>query len=179
MKRLFLLRHAKASPEKAGLDDENRPLIQRGRTDAVHIGGFLRAEVYVPGLVLCSTAVRTRQTLDLLLPELEAAPHVRYLDELYLAKASAILALVRSTAGNEGSLMVVGHNPGLEDCARELVRQPADRKLRKRYEAMAEKFPTSALAVIDFDVASWSDVAAKSGELEAFVRPKDLRDGTD
>ena len=175
MKRLFLLRHAKASPEKAGLQDDRRALIERGRTDAVRIGSFLRDEVYAPGLVLCSTAVRTRQTLDLVLPELEVAPRVRHLDELYLAKASAILALVRQTPDDEASLMVVGHNPGLEDCARELVRQPSDRKLRKRYEAMVEKFPTSSLAVIDFDVAAWGDVAAKTGELEVFVRPKDLR----
>lgn len=179
MKRLFLLRHAKASPDRPGLEDLDRPLIQRGKADAVRIGCFLREEVYVPELILCSTSQRTRQTLELVLPELQVAPAIRHLDALYLAKASAILALVRKTADALGSVMVVGHNPGLEDCARDLVRSPTDRKLRKRYELMTEKFPTAALAVLDFEAASWSDVAGNTGELEVFVRPKDLREGTD
>jgi phosphohistidine phosphatase len=99
---------------------------------------------------------------------------VEYLDELYLADAEAILALVRGTHDAIGSLMIVGHNPGLEECARSLVRPPGERKLRKRYDTMTEKFPTGSLAVIDFQHERWSAIGGWVGDLELFVRPKDL-----
>ncbi len=70
--------------------------------------------------------------------------------------------------------MVVGHNPGLERCALALAAVPLEKKLRKRYDVMDEKFPTCALAVIDFDVEKWRDVTPGRGDLDAFVRPKDL-----
>ncbi|MBU6298686.1 MAG: histidine phosphatase family protein [Alphaproteobacteria bacterium] len=176
MKRLFLLRHAKASREEPGLNDRDRPLAERGRNDAARIGRLLHEEIYIPDTILCSTSVRTRETLELILPELSARPIVQYRSELYLAAAETILAAVRGARHEAGALMIVGHNPGLEDCARELVREPTGRRIRKRYATMTEKFPTCALAVIDFDVEHWSGVAANGGELEFFVRPKDLRD---
>ncbi|MDE1987850.1 MAG: histidine phosphatase family protein [Alphaproteobacteria bacterium] len=175
MKRLFLLRHAKASREEPGFDDKSRTLVERGREDATRIGRLLHDEVYVPDTVLCSTAARTKETLELILPELGAKPAVHYHAELYLAAAETILAMIRGARGESGSLMIVGHNPGLEECARELVREPAHRRMRKSYLTMLEKFPTCALAVIDFAVEHWRDVAAGGGELEFFVRPKDLR----
>ncbi|MDE2163337.1 MAG: histidine phosphatase family protein [Alphaproteobacteria bacterium] len=175
MKRLFLLRHAKAGREEPGFDDKSRTLVERGREDATRIGRLLHDEVYVPDTVLCSTAARTKETLELILPELGAKPAVHYHAELYLAAAETILAMIRGARGESGSLMIVGHNPGLEECARELVREPAHRRMRKSYLTMLEKFPTCALAVIDFAVEHWRDVAASGGELEFFVRPKDLR----
>ena len=175
MKRLFLLRHAKASRDTPGLDDINRCLAERGRADAVRIGRFMRDEVYIPDLVLCSTSARTHETLSLLLLELDARPVVQYRADLYLAKPETILTAVRHARETAGSLMVVAHNPGIEECARGLVRDPADRKLRKRYQTMTEKFPTGALAVIDFDVRQWTEVGPGEGELELFIRPKDLR----
>ena len=174
MKRLFLLRHAKAEREGHGSGDEARALTPRGRTDAARIGRFLNKEDTVAGLVLCSTSARTRETLELVLPQLNVQPDVEYLDELYLAEAEAILTLVRGTRDAIGSLMIVGHNPGLEECARSLVRPPAERKLRKRYDTMTEKFPTGSLAVIDFEDKRWSAIGGWVGELELFVRPKDL-----
>ena len=174
MKRLFLLRHAKAEREGHGSGDEARALTPRGRTDAARIGRLLNEEVYVADLVLCSTSARTRETLELVLPQLNVQPDVEYLDELYLAEAEAILTLVRGTRDAIGSLMIVGHNPGLEECARSLVRPPAERKLRKRYDTMTEKFPTGSLAVIDFEDKRWSAIGGWVGELELFVRPKDL-----
>jgi len=174
VKRLLLLRHAKAEREGHGGGDKARALTQRGRTDAARIGRFLNQEAHVAGLVLCSAAARTRETLDLVLPQLNVKPAVQYLDELYLAEAEAILALVRDTRDAIGALMIVGHNPGLEECARSLVRPPDERKLRKRYETMTEKFPTGSLAVIDFQAERWSAVGGWVGDLELFVRPKDL-----
>jgi len=176
VKRLFLLRHAKASRDDAGIRDEDRPLAERGREDALRLGRFLREEVYVPDLVLCSPSARTRETLAILLPELHAQPVVQYPSELYLAAPGTILSIVHGARDTAGALMVIGHNPGLEVCARELVRAPEDRNLRKRYRTMTEKFSTGALAIVDFEVEQWSDVGADMGELETFVRPKDLRD---
>ena len=176
MKRLFLLRHAKAERDRHGVDDEARVLAPRGREDAARIGRFLNEEVYIADLVLCSTAARTRETLQLILPQISVKPAVQYLDELYMADSDAILDLVRQTRETAGSLMIVGHNPGLEECARSLVRPPDERKLRKRYETMMEKFPTGALAVIDFAAEQWSAIGGWVGELELFVRPKDLQE---
>jgi len=175
LKRLLLFRHAKAERETA--DDHKRGLEKRGETDAVRMGRFLRADAYIPDLVLCSTARRTRLTVDFLLPELGASPKVEYSSELYLAEPEAIAALVRSAPDKCGVLMIVGHNPGLEQLALGLAAVPLEKKLRKRYGAMDEKFPTCALAVIDFAVDRWADVTPGSGDLEAFVRPKDLDEG--
>ena len=87
------------------------PLLVQ-RQNAARIGRFLREEGYVADLVLCSTALRTRQTLELLLPELEVLPAVHYLAELYLARRDAILSVIRQARDGAGSLMIVGHNPG-------------------------------------------------------------------
>jgi phosphohistidine phosphatase len=174
VKRLLLLRHAKA--ERGGADDLKRVLEKRGMKDSAHMGRLLREDVYVPDLILSSTSTRTRQTLEHLLPELGTAPKVEYLTELYLAEPEVILSLIRRAPDRVGSLMIVGHNPGLEQCALALASVPLERKLRKRYDAMDEKFPTCALAVIDFQIALWRDVVPGLGELDAFVRPKDLEE---
>jgi len=176
LKRLFLLRHAKASRDEPGIDDSDRVLAPRGREDAALMGRFLKDEVYLPDQILCSTSARTRETLALLQPQLGAHPAVQYLEALYLAEADEIIALVSDVRDSVGALMVIGHNPGMEDCARALVRPPEDRKLRKRYDSMSAKFPTGALAVIDFDIESWSGIGGWTGELELFMRPKDLRE---
>lgn len=156
-----------------GIDDQDRMLTTRGREDAARLGHFLSEAAHIPDLVLCSPAARTRETLESLLPELGARPAVQYLSELYLAKPPAILAVIRRTRKAIGSLMIVGHNPGVENCARELVREPVERKMHKTYLAMRESFPTSALVVIDFAGEHWRRIGA--GELKLFVRPKDLR----
>lgn len=172
MRRLLLLRHAKAEPHAA--DDHKRALIERGRKDSARLGRFLRDEVYLPDLVLSSDSRRTRQTLDIALPETGAKPQVQYLRELYLAEPEVIFSVIRRAADKAGVLMIVGHNPGLEQAALALAAMPLEKRLRKRYDAMDEKFPTCALAVIDFDVGAWADVMPGLGELDAFVRPKDL-----
>jgi phosphohistidine phosphatase len=174
MKRLLLLRHGKA--EGAASDDRKRVLIPRGKTDSTRMGRFLREDAYIPDCVLCSDATRTRQTLDAVLPELHAKPDVKYLAELYLAEPELVFSLVRRANDKLGSLMIVGHNPGLEQCALALAAVPLEKKVRKRYEVMDEKFPTCALAVIDFDVERWRDVTPGAGDLDAFVRPKDLEE---
>lgn len=172
MKRLLLLRHAKA--EGAASGDHKRALIDRGRKDATRVGRFLREEIYVPDLILSSDSKRTRETLDLLLPELGTKVSVQYQHELYLAEPEVILSAIRRAPDKSGMLMVVGHNPGLEQCALALASVPLEKKLRKCYDTMDEKFPTCAVAVIDFEIDNWRDVSLGRGDLDAFVRPKDL-----
>ncbi len=87
-------------------------------------------------------------------------------------RAELILSLVRKTNDKIQSLMIVGHNPGIEQCALVLAAVPLERKLRKRYDVMDEKFPTCALAVIDFEIGQWRDVRPGAGDLDAFVRPE-------
>ena len=174
MRRLVLLRHAKAVADRPGVDDSDRVLADRGRADAVRIGQYLKEEGCVPELVLCSSAARTRQTLELVLPHLGAAPALKYLDELYLARWLAVVNIVRQTPKTVNALMVVGHNPGLEDCARKLARPPGDAQGRKLHDAMREKFPTGAVAVLDFESFDWSNIQPGDGELEFFTSPKDL-----
>ena len=99
---------------------------------------------------------------------------IEYRDGLYLAEPAKILAAVRGAPVAVSALMIVGHNPGLEACATLLAREPVRRKERARHEALEEKFPTCALAVLDFDIGRWRDVAQGAGKLVEFVRPKDL-----
>lgn len=174
MKRLLLLRHAKSERETS--EDLKRGLEKRGERDSARMGRYLRDDAYVPDLVLCSTSTRTRETLKLVLAELGKTPPVQYLTELYLAEPAVLLSLIRRASDKYGCVMIVGHNPGLEQCAAALTAPPSEKKHRKRLAAMNEKFPTGTLAVLDFAIEHWSDVAPGAGELDAFVRPKDFED---
>jgi phosphohistidine phosphatase len=172
VKRLFLLRHAKAVPAESGIEDFDRTLMLSGMQDAGAMARHLRKSDYAVDLILCSSAARTVQTAELVV--LELACEIEYRDNLYLAEPAKILASVRAAPAGVAHLMVVGHNPGLEACATQLAREPVRRSERVRHEALEEKFPTCALAILDFDVGRWRDVAQAAGKLVDFVRPKDL-----
>jgi phosphohistidine phosphatase len=172
MKRLYLLRHAKATPAEPGAEDFDRPLMLGGAEDASAMARYIRKNDYTVDLILCSPASRTAQTAELVGNELEAA--VEYRDLLYLAPAAKIIATVRSVPISVSALMLVGHNPGVEETAALLAREPVRRKERARREVLEEKFPTGALAILDFDCRRWRDVTKGEGKLIDFVRPKDL-----
>jgi phosphohistidine phosphatase len=172
MKRLFLLRHAKAVPAESGIEDFDRTLMLSGMQDAGAMARYLRKSGYAVDLILCSAAARTVQTAELMLQELVC--EIEYRDNLYLAEPAKIVAAVRGATAGVSALMVVGHNPGLEATAALLAREPVRRKERARHEALEEKFPTCALAILDFDVGRWRDVVQGTGKLEDFVRPRDL-----
>jgi phosphohistidine phosphatase len=172
MKRLYLLRHAKAVPADPALDDHARELTVRGMHDAGAMARYLRKNGFLPGLLLISTSARTRQTADLVLREMDAKTDYR--DALYLAEAGKILGLVQGVPQAVEGVMVVGHNPGLEQLAGLLAREPVRRKERERRDVLEEKFPTAALAVLDFDIGKWRDIQPGTGKLTDFVRPKDL-----
>ncbi len=163
MKRLFLLRHAKSSWDDAGLPDHDRPLAPRGRRAAKLIAGHLAREGIEPELVLCSSSVRTRQTLERI--GLNAPVEIE--DALYAAPASELLARLRAVGSRVDSVMLIGHNPGIQDLALRLAGRGPD------LDTMRRKFPTAALATLEFDGA-WSDLAPATAELVAFVKPKQL-----
>jgi phosphohistidine phosphatase len=174
VKRLLLLRHAKAEPAEPGIHDHERALMARGRTDAPKLGRYIADKGFTPDVILTSTAYRTVETADLTAAEFSGTPQVDYLETLYLAAPEAILSIVRSAADATHCLMIVGHNPGLEQVATALAREPLRRKERDRFDRIEEKFPTAALAVLDFEVDRWRDIAPGQGALKDFVRPRDL-----
>jgi len=142
------------------------------------MGTFMRKKGYVPATILCSTAVRTKQTVELLLPALRADPKIRYEERLYLGEWQTLLGVVQSASRSDTPLLVVGHNPGLEQLAIALAVQPEDASERARREKLERKFPTAALAVLDFDEPQWSAVTPGKGRLTDFVRPRDLSAST-
>ena len=174
MKRLLLLRHAKTVPHGSGIDDHERELMARGRDDAPKMGRYIQKCGYAPDLILASTSRRTVETVELVSEEFSGTQRIDYLEALYLAEPDVILSIVRLAPDKLKSVMVVGHNPGMEQVAASLAREPVKRKERDRYDLIEEKFPTCALAVLDFDVARWRDIAPGQGALKDFVRPRDL-----
>ena len=133
---------------------------------------WLRKNDYVPDLILASAAARTAQTAELLLQEIAA--DIAYRDTLYLAEAAKIVAAVRGAPAAAASLMIVGHNPGLEEAAALLAAAPLRRAERTPLGVLEVKFPTCALAILDFDIGRWRDVREGGGQLVDFVRPKDI-----
>jgi phosphohistidine phosphatase len=167
---LSLLRHGKSDWDDAALDDFHRPLARRGREAAPRIGAYMAAKGRTPELILCSPAVRARQTLDLILPLLSGEPTVDYEEALYLAAPLVLLNRVRKIKSNVRHLMIVGHNPGMHGLAVDLAGTGNGQQLR----AMSAKFPTTALAVIVFDVRHWAEISPAAGQLLDFVAPKAL-----
>jgi phosphohistidine phosphatase len=170
MVTLSLLRHAKSSWDDPGLDDIDRPLAERGKKAAPRMGAYMAEHGIAPDLILSSPSVRTRQTLDLVLPKLASTPPVTLEDGLYLATALALLKRVRKLKPSVRHVMVVGHDPGLHDLAVELAGSgdPAD------LQALAAKFPTAGLAVIVFEASAWQGVEPGAGRLVLFMTPRRL-----
>ena len=168
MRRLILLRHAK-SDRPAGVADRERPLNPRGRRAAPAVGAHLAKAGVRPDLALISPAQRTRETWEAVAAGL-GDPETRWQPEIYEAPAERILAVIRTAPDQAGTVIVVGHNPGLGDLASDLVGE-GPREARSR---LALEFPTAAYAVIDFDAARWAEVTPKRGRLERFVRPRDI-----
>ena len=170
MKRLLLLRHAKSSWKDSSLDDFERPLNRRGERSAPRMAAFLREAGLVPDLLLVSSARRALNTWDLLRPTLGAEPEVRALKTLYMASPGVMLQTLRRAPEQAGCVMLIGHNPGMENLADNLIGS-GSKTLRRR---MAAKFPTTAVAVIDFDLDDWAQIEPGKGKLSAFVTPADL-----
>lgn len=166
MLRLMLFRHAKASWDEPALPDEKRPLTARGRGEADAMGKLLAARGLIPDIVLCSPARRAQQTLELALPHWTPRPDVRTTAGIYGAINDSYLEAVRSFGAGE-RLMIVGHNPAMQESAVLLAGQGAGDAIGR----LRAGFKTGAVAVIDFDVADWSAVERRSGTLADYIEP--------
>src|SRR5262249_10199777 len=166
---LVLLRHAKSAwPD---VPDHERPLARRGQRDAPVMGRWLRATGYVPDLVLCSTARRARETWELAQAELGAAPQVRFSDGVYEAAPANLIGLARETASSVRVLLVVGHNPAMEELARALA--GGEGAAAAALNRMRAKFPTAAIAVLDV-TGGWAGLSRENTRLACFVTPREI-----
>jgi phosphohistidine phosphatase len=165
MRRLFLLRHAKADwPDS--VDDLDRPLAPLGRDAARRMGQYLASEELRPDLAVVSPARRTQETWNLAKAPLGHVPG-RVEPRIYEASPDRLLAVIKEVDPAVGALLMVGHNPGLQDLLSALV-GPGDRR------GALSGFPTVGLAVIDLPASTWREVLPRSGGLDRFVTPKSL-----
>jgi phosphohistidine phosphatase len=169
MKILTLLRHAKSGWDDEVERDFDRPLNPRGRRAARAVGREMKAEGLTFDRILASPAKRVVETLE----EVSAVfgpLDVDYEERLYLASTATLLELARETSDEVGRLLLVGHNPGLEEVALRLAKAGAG-PLREEVEV---KYPTGTLAQIELPARRWADIAEQSGTLVRFIRPRDL-----
>jgi phosphohistidine phosphatase len=175
MRRLMLLRHAKTENDAPSGRDQDRRLDDRGRLDAAEIGGWLARHPPFPDAVLVSTAMRALQTWEIAwaaMQDLAPEPQVEHVPQLYGADPAQLLEAVRDTSARDSQrLMLVGHNPGMHELALALAGS-GDAAAR---HALAANLPTSGLAIFDFAVDDWADVAFRRGQLAMFVSPKLLK----
>ncbi len=171
--QLLLLRHAKSSWNDAETADIDRPLSPRGLRAALTMGKAIAREDFMPDLVLYSPARRAAQTWNAVCMELPRTPPSRTIDTLYdFGDGSALLEAIRQHNGGARMLMLVGHNPSMEELAKRLIGSGPPR-FRQQLE---RKFPTGALAVIGFSADQWDQVTDNSGTLTHFMRPADVED---
>lgn len=167
---VYLLRHAEAAPAASPTGDHDRPLVPSGIDACNRMQRyFSKADVH-PDLVLCSTARRARQTLDAVTPGFGGRTAVRHLRDIYLADSAGLLLRLRQTQPGVERLMVVGHNPGLRSLAVHL----ATRRNEPISVQPDEKFPSAALAILEFRGASWEELDEGSCELHSMVAPSNV-----
>jgi phosphohistidine phosphatase len=160
MKTLFVMRHAKSSWADTDLADFDRPLNDRGHRDAPFMGNVMRENGYATEIILSSPALRARETARLAKEGGDLAAEIVFDDRIYEASPQTLKQVVSEVDDKNASVMLIGHNPGIEGFIRLLT-------------GTLEPMPTAALAVIELMPASWSGVAANSGRLVKVIRPKD------
>ena len=170
MHHLHLLRHAWSDRDEA-VEDHERPLSRRGREAARRVAENLPAALGALDLVLCSTALRTRDTAELMLAGFAAPPRILYEDGLYLAGRAVLMRRLRGLDESAGAVMVIGHNPGLHELALALASPDSP-----RYRALATgKFPTTARASFAID-GPWASLDRSRHALTQYVTAKSLGD---
>jgi len=165
MKRLILTRHAKSAWDDPLSPDHDRPLNDRGRAAAADLGQWLASRGYVPQKVLCSDAVRTRQTWSGIAPALPATPLMELKPALYHAGVDVMLAVLRHAQADV--VMMIGHNPGIAEFAEKLV---AAAPLNAEFG----RYPTGATLVVDFAIDAWDEVGFGQGVTVDFVIPREM-----
>jgi len=167
MKTLTLLRHAKSGWEDSSLSDFERPLNARGRSGARAMGREMRALGLGWDRIVASPAARVTETIDGLIESYGPLAPV-YDEDIYLASLDTLLEIVRATDDAHATLLLIGHNPGMERLALLLSRGGP------LHDEIALKYPTGALAEVSLPVEHWRDVAESGGTLVRFLRPRDL-----
>lgn len=166
MSRVMLLRHARAAWAAPGAKDFDRPLDAEGRAECDLIGRAMAARGYRPGLVVCSTATRARQTLDAIAPHLGHTPRETvHSDRLYSGDGPAYVEVIRAAAG-ETAVLIVGHNPMIEDVAHALAAK-GDETARA---LLAQGFPTAGLAIFSIE-GGLENIRPSTAAIEAFLTP--------
>ncbi|MFW2830641.1 SixA phosphatase family protein [Sphingomonas sp. ID0503] len=169
MKKLTLLRHAKSSWDDSVQRDFDRPLNGKGRKAGHAIGAFMAERGLSFDRVVASPATRVMETIAAVEGGLGAGLAPEFDKRAYLAAPDTLLDIIHEQPDAAESILLIGHNPGLEELVLLLVDGGGSMR-----DAVAAKYPTAALAEIAFDVAGWSDVAEGTGKLLTFTRPRDL-----
>ncbi len=169
MRRLFLVRHAKAE-HVVGRVDYERALTERGREDARRVAYALVARDMLPDVLIHSGALRAKQTAEIFAAQWPRRVELREETEFYDATPNTLFARARDMSDSYASVGLVGHNPALGEFAVSLAGSGAYSELRR----MAAKFPTGAVAALDFSVESWDDIERKTALLALFVTPSEL-----
>ena len=163
MKTLLLMRHGKSSWKDETLEDHERPLKKRGRKDSARIAKEIRKRDLQPNLILCSTAIRARQTAEILVEALDAPNKVIFSDELYMGEPQDFITALKEYTDDEDIVMIVAHNPGLE-----AYLQIVDGEI--------ESLPTAGLGYLLLAVDDWQELSLDTmGDLIGFWKPKELR----
>ena len=170
VKTILLLRHAKSAWGEPGLNDHDRPLNRRGERAARAMAEHLIKHGPLPDQILCSTAIRARQTLAPLQQVLAPLPPISLEKGLYLASEGALLERLRDLPTAVERVLLIGHNDGIGELATGL----AGRGRRSALATLREKYPTGAMAALAAPIDRWSDLELGTAELLAFVRPRDL-----
>ena len=174
MLRLLLLRHAKTERAEPGQRDRDRNLMPRGESDAQLIGAYMMRHKLSPDRVLVSPAARTMQTWSHVATALPCAPRVTQDERIYNASAETLADVIRG-GGDASTLLLIGHNPGIQDLAMQLIGS-GDVDAR---EDLKEKLPTSGLIVIDFAFDDWASLHDSAGRLARFVSPRLIESAAD
>jgi len=169
-KTLILMRHSKSSWDNSYKDDFDRPLNSRGRENAQMVAKHIHSWGFKPELTLCSSALRCKQTLELIIPYFPKKMHIRYLDELYLAPETAILEIIKSIKLSIDQMLVIGHNPGLSDLSQSLIY--SSNKKNDYFET--QQFPTSAASIFEMSINNWVNFKLSESKIIDFVTPKNL-----
>ncbi len=173
MKTLHILRHAKAE-EGRGKADKDRNLTDRGVRAATVLGLYLRQHGIKPDLILCSSAARTKQTMEHLLRSMDCSIETRLEEKLYHADPAQISEIIAAADAGFGSVLVIGHNPGLQlfvaEKSKDVEGEGDD------IDRIYQGFPTAALASLNFSISDWTEILKRGckGQLTAYVEPSDL-----
>lgn len=172
MKKVILLRHAKSSWNDPTLDDHDRPLNSRGRVAAPVIGAWLEYRRHRPDTILCSSSVRTRETVAAIRAQTRHLPEPLIERALYHASPCDMRDRLAELSSRAETVMIVGHQPGLSALARKLADGQENRRCRRAYE----HFPTAAAAVLELDIEHWSDLEFGQARFVDFAKPRELMD---